>query len=49
MLTQTILCDTFKQTRVADTGMLKVFNSTILSELLKLNVLEEADAFPLMI
>ena len=33
-----ILCDTFKQTRVLDTGIHKVFNSTILSVLLRLNV-----------
>ena len=35
---QTILCDTFKQTRVAGTGIHKVVNSTILSALLRLNV-----------
>ena len=31
-------CDTFKQTLVADTGIHKVFNLTILSALLRLNV-----------
>ena len=32
------LCDTFKQNWVADTSTHKVFNSTILNVLLKLNV-----------
>ena len=34
---ETILCDTFKQTSVGDTGIHMVFNLTILSVLLKLN------------
>ena len=35
---QRVHCDTFKQTRVADCGIHKVFNSTFVSALLKLNV-----------
>ena len=43
------LCDAFKQTGVADTCICQVFNSTILSELLELNVWEGVDAFALKI
>ena len=44
---QTILCDKFKQTWVANTGIHKVLHSTILNALLRLNVSEGVDAFAL--
>ena len=46
---QTMHCDTFKQTWVADPGIHKVFNSTFLSVLLILGVWERADASALKI
>ena len=44
---QTTLFDTFNQTRVAGRSIRKVFKTTILSALLKLNVWEGVDTFTL--
>lgn len=41
--------DTFKQVIVADTGIHKVYNSTFLSLLLKLNTWQSVDTFALKI